>query len=119
MWLIALCVAALCGVAVGDVSRLEPSRLVLGGLLSLLGAGLAWRLTGWRMLALFTFAAALGGLRASLVAPDQTSALEPYFGLTVRLRGVVVQPPSIGPASAQLLVDAHGVGRGRTRSASP
>jgi competence protein ComEC len=110
MRLIVLCAAALGGVAVGDVCRLEPGRLVLGGLLAVLGAGLAWRRTRWRMLALVTLAAAMGGLRAAQVPADDTAALEPYVDLVVRLRGVVVQPPNVGPASAQLLVDVHALG---------
>ena len=63
-----------------------------------------------RMLALVTCAGALGGLRASLVAADAVSALDPYIGQTVRLEGVTVQPPSMGPAAVTVLVDTRGVG---------
>jgi competence protein ComEC len=110
MRLIALCAAALGGAAVGDVSHLEPWRLGFGAMVALLGAGLAWRRPAVRMLALATCAAALGGLRAAVVPVESTAALEAYDGQSVRLRGEVVQPPTIGPAAAQLLVDAQSIG---------
>src|SRR5450755_2618490 len=110
MRLIALCAAALGGAAVGDVSHLERWRLGFGALVALLGAGLAWRRPAVRMLALATCAAALGGLRAAVVPVESAAALEGYDGQSVRLRGEVVQPPTIGPAAAQLLVDAQSIG---------
>jgi len=76
-----------------------------------LGAALAWKRPALRLVALISLAAELGGLRASLVPrEDIAAALEPYLGLPVRLRGVVVQPPSLGPAATQLLVDAQAIG---------
>ena len=110
MRLIVLCAAALTGLAVGDLSRLDPARLLFGGLVALVGAGLAWRQPAIRMLALVTCAMALGGLRASLVPAADTATLEPYFGQAIRLRAVVVQPPSLGQSAVQLLVETYGIG---------
>ncbi|HLZ30792.1 MAG TPA: ComEC/Rec2 family competence protein [Chloroflexota bacterium] len=113
MRLTVLCAAALSGLLAGDLGHLDPSRLGFGGAVALLGAGLAWRRPVPRTLALLTCAAALGGLRAAVfpVAPAaDTAPLEPYVGQTVRLRGVVRQPPNIGAATAQLLVEPRAVG---------
>jgi ComEC/Rec2-related protein len=109
--LIALCAAALCGLAVGDVARLDPSRLAFGALLALVGAALTWRRSRWRWIALLTCAAALGALRATLAAPaDNQSALDPYLGLAVSVRGEVVQPPTTSAAAAQLQLNVRAVG---------
>jgi len=113
MRLIVVCAAALAGVALGDVSRLEPAWLLFGALLAVLGAGLAWQQPVWRGVALVTLVAALGGLRASLAHTDGTAGtavLEPYLGLAVRLRGGLLQPPSSGPVATLLMVDVRAIG---------
>jgi len=66
--LIAICAAALAGLAAGDFMRLEAAGLLASVGLSGLGAALAWRKPAWRLLALVTCAAALGAGRASTVA---------------------------------------------------
>jgi len=113
MRLIVVCAAALAGVALGDVSRLEPAWLLFGALLAVLGAGLAWQQPVWRGVALVTLVAALGGLRASLAHTDDTAGtalIEPYLGLAVRLRGGLLQPPSSGPVATLLMVDVRAIG---------
>jgi competence protein ComEC len=110
--LIALCLATLVGIAVGDVSRLEPARLGFAALLALLGALLAHRQPAWRLAALIACAVALGGLRASLVDDEPAAALlEPYYGLAVRARGVVLEPPVLtsSGASARMAFEIDGL----------
>ncbi|HTD78862.1 MAG TPA: ComEC/Rec2 family competence protein, partial [Chloroflexota bacterium] len=70
MTLIAICVAALAGLAVGDLLPLDAARLLTAAGVSALGAALAWRKPAWRLLALATCAAAVGAARASSVAAD-------------------------------------------------
>ena len=78
MGLIGICAAALLGVAVGDLLRLNASRLATAAVAAVIGAVLGWRKPAWRLLALATCAVALGAARASTAAGDGLSA--PAFG---------------------------------------
>jgi competence protein ComEC len=66
MRLIVLCAALLVGIAIADLTRLNPAPLVLCAALAALAALLAWAHPPWRTLALVACAASLGGARASL-----------------------------------------------------
>ena len=74
MGLIGICAAALLGVAVGDLLRLNASRLATAAVAAVIGAVLGWRKPAWRLLALATCAAALGAARGSTAAGDGLSA---------------------------------------------
>jgi competence protein ComEC len=112
MRLIVLCAAALLGLVLGDLGRLDAPGLLFGGLVALVGACLAWRQPGWRCLALAACALAAGGLRASTIESRAASTLEPYIGQVIRLRGTLVEPPSLSSsgASVRLLLEVDAVG---------
>src|SRR5260221_13433969 len=96
MRLIALCSAALLGIALGDIGWLaNPAPVVFGACVALLGACLAGRHTTGRWLALSACALALGGLRATAVQPTSPPAIERYVGQLIRLDGRLVSPPSV------------------------
>jgi competence protein ComEC len=110
--LVVVCAALLIGVAVGDLIRLEPLSVAIGAGLAGLGACMAYTMPVWRLLALAACAVGLGGLRASLVAADADGgALLAYAGLMVRVRAVLVEPPSLSASgtSARWLVETRGV----------
>ncbi len=87
MPLIGVCVAALVGLAFGDLKQLDTSGLIEGALLAALGACLAGRRPGSRFTALATCALALGAWRASAVGAGDTafSAPAPVAGLMASL----------------------------------
>jgi competence protein ComEC len=110
--LIVVCAALLVGLVVGDLTRPEPIPLAIGAGLAGLGACLAYKMPAWRLLALAACAVGLGGLRAGLVAAySDSAALTAYAGRMLRVRAVLVQPPSLSASgtSARLLVELKDV----------
>jgi competence protein ComEC len=121
MLLIILCAAALLGIALGDLGRLEPRGLVFGALVALLGACLAWRQPMWRGLALAACALAAGGVRASLVEPRSSPTLEAYSGQVLRLRGTLLEPPaeSSSGTSVRFPLEVHAISQAGSDPPAP
>src|SRR5207248_7781858 len=105
--LIAICAAGLVGLAAADVShpRGAVAPLLLGAVLSAVGACLAWRRLVWRNLALMACVASLGAARGSFVSDMATrTGLEPFVGRGVRVRAVANAPPTFTATSAHLAI---------------
>ena len=113
MRVIILATAALVGIVVGSLWRVEPAHLVGACAAGALGACLGWPQPRWPMLALVACASSLGAMRAALVpTPHSSGVLEPYLGNRVRLRAQVAELPRLvsGGVYSRLVLNVAAVG---------
>lgn len=112
MLTIGLGCAVLLGLVLGGLVPLSPPGLAASAALAATLAVLARHHPPWRYLGLLGCAMALGALRATLAAAPMADASDPlagYTGLSVALRGVVLEPPTLGPRSSRVVLAVEAV----------
>jgi competence protein ComEC len=109
--LLVLCVCALGGLLVGELTRLDRFALSAVIVCAGLGAALVRQRPGWRLLALACCAAALGALRAELHRPPDSDPLRDFTNVPVQLRGRVETTPQRTERSIRFILSVSHVGQ--------